>query len=81
MSAAYVQLPRMSVTADLTQGIRAAQNALQLRLVCSRLKEKEEVSTRGRRPKAWICYGVTVLVTVDQNGPEQDQRGVLHRKA
>ena len=24
-----------------------------------------------------ICYDVTVLGTVDQNGPEQDQRGVL----
>ena len=24
------------------------------------------------------CYGVTVLGTVDQKGPEGDQRGVLH---
>ena len=27
--------------------------------------------------KSGFCYGVTVLGTVDQNGPERDQKGVL----
>ena len=45
--------------------------------LCVRVKEKEERSGHDPRPQPKRGF-VTVLGTVDQNGPEKDQKGFLH---
>ena len=47
---------------------------------------KLETNEPAQRPLHYLTqnverYGVTVLGTVDQNGPEQDQTGVLQASA